>query len=188
MSSPRRLVLLVAALAAIVLLAAPVLGASPSPKPEKTDKTEEADKGPEIAKTLNGTIVTAPDGKGRATFTMTVAGTTWELSAGPKWFWGDHNPLAAFVGKTVEVTGTYHTGGTELDVATVDGKAIRAAGKPPWAGGPKVVGKTHPGWKDGKTGKGHGRGHGKAGAPGQLKDKTHPDADDATETETETAD
>lgn len=183
MPAPRRLVLLVTALAAIVLISAPVFGASPSPKPEK------AEKGPEIAKTLRGVVATTTDGKGRATFTMTVDGTTWELSAGPKWFWGDHNPLAAFVGKTVEVTGTYRTGETEFDVTTVDGKALRAAGKPPWAGGPKVVGKIHPGWKDGKTGNGHGKGHGKAGAPGQLKDKTHaPDADDATETETETAD
>jgi hypothetical protein len=178
----RRVALLIAALAAIVLIAAPALGASPSPKPQK------AEKGPEVAKTLKGTLVAGTDGKGRATFSMTVEGTTWELSAGPKWFWGDKNPLAAFAGKAVEVAGTYHAGSTDLDVATVDGKAIRAAGKPPWAGGPKVVGKTHPGWKDGTSAKG-GRGHGRASAPGQLKDKTHgPDADDEAETETETGD
>jgi hypothetical protein len=52
-------------------------------------------------------------------------------------------------------------------VETVNGKALRAAGKPPWAGGPKVVGKIHPGWKEGKAGRGHGR----DGAPGQHKDK-----------------
>jgi hypothetical protein len=184
MSTPGRLALLIAALAAIALLAAPVFGASPSTKPEK------ADKAPAIAGTLHGTIAAAKDGKDRATFSMTVDGTTWELSAGPKWYWGDHNPLAAFVGKSVEVTGTYRTGETELDVATVDGKAIRDAGKPPWAGGPKAVGETHPGWKHGKSdeahGKVHGHGHGKDGAPGQRKDKTHvPDTDDTTETETE---
>ena len=177
MPARRRIALLVVALTAFVLVAAPVLGASPSPKPEKAEKP---DKGPEIAKTLSGTIVSGLDAKGRPSFTMTVAGATWELSAGPKWFWGDKNPLAAFVGKTVEVTGTTHAGETELDVTTIDGKAIRAAGKPPWAGGPKAVGKIHPGWKDGKPGKGHGRN----GAPGQLKDKTHaPGADDETESE-----
>lgn len=154
----------VAVLAAILLVAAPVLGANPSPKPAK------ADKAPDIAKTMTGTVASSLDGKGRATYTMVVGGVTWELSAGPKWFWGANNPLAAYVGKSVEVTGTYHAGETELDVATVDGKAIRAAGKPPWAGGPKVVGSSHPGWKEGKPGKGHGR----ENAPGQNKDKTKP--------------
>jgi hypothetical protein len=148
-----------------------VSGASPSAKP---------DKGPELAKTLTGTVASSEDGKGRPTFTMTVGGVTWEISDGPKWFWGAKNPLAAFVGKSVEVVGTYHAGETELDVETVGGKALRTAGKPPWAGGPKVVGKNHPGWKDGKPGNGHGR----ATAPGQLKDKTKVDDD----TETEPAD
>lgn len=105
---------------------------------------------------------------------MVVDGVTWELSAGPKWFWGVNNPLAAYVGKSVEVTGTYHTGEHDLGVATVDGKALRAAGKPPWAGGPKVVGSSHPGWKDGHPGNGHGR----ENAPGQLKDKSKATAED----------
>lgn len=153
----RRAVLPLAAFAAVLLMVAPVSGASPSGKP---------DKGPELAKTLTGTVASSEDGKGRPTFTMTVGGVTWELSDGPKWFWGAKNPLAAFVGKSVEVVGTYHAGETELDVDTVDGKALRTAGKPPWAGGPKVVGKIHPGWKDGKPG------HGRENAPGQLKDKT----------------
>ncbi len=106
------------------------------------------------------------DGKGRPTYTLTAGSTTWELSAGPPWYWGDANPLEASAGKQVTVVGTYHEGETELDVQTVDGTAIRAAGKPPWAGGPKVVGERHPGWK----GEGHpGQGHGHATAPGQLK-------------------
>jgi hypothetical protein len=158
----RRLVLPLAGLVAIMLIAAPVLGANPSPKPAK------ADKGPALATTLAGTVASSVDAKGRTTYTMVVDGVTWELSAGPKWFWGANNPLAAYVGKTVEVTGTYHAGENELGVATIDGNALRAAGKPPWAGGPKVVGSSHPGWKDGKPGKGHGR----ADAPGQLKDKS----------------
>jgi hypothetical protein len=32
----------------------------------------------------------------------------------------------------------------------VDGKALREPGKPPWAGGWKVVGKDHPGWSQEK--------------------------------------
>jgi len=172
MLSRRRPLVVVACLAAVLLIVAPVLAAGPSPRPEK------AEKGAEIALALTGTVASSADAKGRGSFTMTVDGVTWELSAGPKWFWGAANPLAAFVGKTVEVTGTHHTGDTDLDVVTVDGKALRAAGKPPWAGGPKAVGKTHPGRRDGTPGKGHGR----EGAPGQLKDKTHtPDDDEAEE-------
>ena len=161
-SGSRRVFLALAGLAAILLIAAPVLGANPSPKPAK------ADKGPELARTLTGTIATAIDAKGRATYTMVVDGVTWELSAGPKWFWGANHPLAPYVGTSVQVTGTYHAGENELDVVTVDGKALRAEGKPPWAGGPKAVGSSHPGWKDGKPGKGHGR----ENAPGQNKDKS----------------
>ena len=171
MRANRRSLLVLAGLAAVLLIAAPAFAANPSPKPEK------AQKGPEIARTLTGVVSMATDAKGRPTFTMTVDGVTWELSAGPKWFWGDKNPLAAFVGKTVEVTGTARAGGSDLDVVTVDGKALRAAGKPPWAGGPKVVGQSHPGWKDGKPGKGYGR----DGAPGQNKDKAHGQPEDETE-------
>lgn len=153
-SAARRLILPSAILLTLALVAAPVLAA----KPET----------PEVAKTLSGTVTSSEDAKGRAVFSMTVGGVTWELSAGPKWFWGSNNPLAAFVGQSVEVTGTHHAGGTDLHVDTVNGTALRTAGKPAWAGGPKVVGKTHPGWKDGKPGKGQGR----ANAPGQLKDKS----------------
>ena len=35
---------------------------------------------------------------------------------------------------------------TEVDVRSIDGKELRAPGKPPWAGGWKQVGKDHPGW------------------------------------------
>lgn len=140
-----------------LLVAAPVLAAKP-------------DKGPELAKTLSGTVASSEDAKGRATFTMTVGGVVWELSAGPKWFWGTNNPLAPFVGKAVDVAGTYHEGETTLDVDTVNGTRIRPTGRPAWAGGPKVVGKSHPGWKEGKNGNGNGKG--RANAPGQLKDKT----------------
>ena len=164
----RRAFLPVAGLAAILLIVGPVLGANPSPKPAK------AVKAPELTKTMTGTVASSEDAKGRATFTMVVNGVTWELSAGPKWFWGANNPLAAYVGKTVEVTGTYHAEENELHVVTVDDKALRAGGKPPWAGGPKAVGSSHPGWKDGHPGKGHGR----ENAPGQNKDKSKATSED----------
>ena len=161
-------------------VAIPVFAASPSPssapsdgaKPEKSSKPTKAakpDKAPEVAITLTGTVTTGKDDKGRPTFTMTAQGKTWTLSDGPSWFWGDKNPLAAYAGKSVTVVGTQEQGGTEVDVETVDGKALRAPGKPPWAGGPWVVGPTHPGWKSWMAGSKPGKAHGNATAPGQLK-------------------
>jgi hypothetical protein len=173
MPTNRRLGLAMTGLAGFLLIAAPVFGASPSSRPEK------AQKGDEVAVTITGQVSARADAKGRFTYSMTADGVTWDLSAGPKWFWGTANPLAAFVGMTVVVAGTHRAGDTDLDVATVNGKALRAAGKPPWAGGPKVVGAIHPGWNHGRPAKA-GKGHGRDGAPGQLKDRTHaPDEDEA---------
>ena len=176
---PRRIGLIAVAVVATLAIGIPVLGADPSPsavppgqikpdtspnpnKPDKAGKeAEKAAKDPEIDVTVEGTVQQSTDGQGQPTFTLVAGGTTWELSAGPAWYWGAKNPLAAYVGKSVKVAGSSHQGSTELDVATVDGTAIRAAGKPPWAGGPWVVGATHPGWKawmaDGKPGKGHSK-------------------------------
>lgn len=164
----RRPAVLLVALVALIAIAIPALAASPAPpgQENKPDKVAKPDKGPEISVTVRGEVVRTTDEKGRPTFTLTAGGTTWELSAGPKWYHGDNNPLAAHAGKTVTIVGTHHEGDTDLDVETVDGTAIRAAGKPPWAGGPKVVGEKHPGWK----GEGHpGQGLGREKAPGQLK-------------------
>ncbi len=135
-------------------------------KEPKAAKEAKADRGPELTTTVTGTVTKGMDDKGRPTYALTAGDTTWALSAGPPWFWGDANPLEASVGKRVTIAGTYHEGATDLDVQTVDGTAIRSAGKPPWAGGPKAVGERHPGWK----GEGHpGKGHGQATAPGQRK-------------------
>ena len=180
----RRLGITLAVGITVLAIAIPVLAASPSPsgpaasspspshapdKSPKAGKSPKADKGPEIATSVVGTVTAGKDADGRPSYTITANGKTWTLSAGPAWFWGDKNPLAAFVGKSVTVAGTTHDGDTELDVKTIDGTAIREPGKPPWAGGPWVVGPTHPGWKpwmaDGKPGNGHGR----ENAPGQLK-------------------
>ena len=173
----RRVTLLLGAVVALAV-AIPALGADPSPsggppgqtKPDKAAKPAKADKGPEMTVTVTGVVRQGTDGKGRPSFSLAASGTTWELSAGPAWFLGDQNPLEASVGKSVTITGTRHEGETELAVETVDGKAIRPAGKPAWAGGPLVVGDGHPGWKawmaDGRPGNGHGR----EGAPGQNKE------------------
>lgn len=143
--------------------------------PETTAAPEKAakpDEGSETTVTLKGTVQKGVDGDGRPSYTMTVAGKTWTLSAGPPWFWGDNNPLAAFVGKSVTVAGETNAGDSEIDVETVDGTALRAPGKPPWAGGPWVVGPTHPGWKAWMAGGKPGNGHGRETAPGQLKKET----------------
>jgi hypothetical protein len=148
---------------------APLAAASGDPtasKPPKPSKPPKADKGPAIAATVTGTVVKGADDKGRPTYTITAGGTTWELSAGPPWFWGDDNPLEASVGKRVTIVGSHHADATDLDVDTIDGVTLRAAGRPDWAGGPKAVGERHPGWK----GADHpGRGHGLDTAPGQQK-------------------
>ena len=140
-----------------------------TPDPASDSETKNGPKGDkelEVPVTVTGTVNQGTDGQGRPTYTLTAGTTTWELSAGPPWYWGDKNPLAAYVGKSVTVAGEAEQGGTELDVDTVDGKAIRAPGKPPWAGGPWAVGPTHPGWKswmaNGKPGK------------GQDEDRQHP--------------
>lgn len=172
-STRQRAPLLLAGLLTLAL-AVPVVAADPP------GQTKDKTKAPEIAVTVSGTVVGTTDAKGRPSFELTAGGTTWELSAGPKWYWGTNNPLAAFVGKTVEVTGTHREGSTDLSVQTIDGAAIRSAGRPPWAGGPKAVGERHPGFKAWKTrgGNGKGKGHGRAGAPGQVKEKPAKGADD----------
>ena len=139
----------VAAGVMLVAFAGAALAVDPSPTPM-------AEPTPGPIETLTGVIDTrvATDGD-----TQYVVGTT-ELSIGPAWFWGTKNPLTPYVGKSVTVTGRTETGtppaktGTtpkvssthEFEVLTVNGTTVRAEGKPPWAGGPKVVGVKHPGY------------------------------------------
>jgi hypothetical protein len=152
---------------------APAATAAPKASPQETGKPDkDKEKGPEKAITLTGKVGESTNGKGWKVYTLTVGSTVYELGAGPPWFWGDKNPLAAYVGKTITVVGTTRQGSSEIDAETVDGKALRGPGRPPWAGGPWVVGERHPGWKDWMAGgkPGHGQGHGRDHAPGQLKD------------------
>lgn len=137
-------------------------------KPDKADKANKGNKTPEVAITLQGAVTMATDAKGRQTFSLSSGGTIYELEAGPSWFWGANNPLAKFTGKTVTITGEVHVGETDVDVLTVDGAAIRAPGKPPWAGGWKVVGEKHPGWTQAKADK-HNAKFGDCWPPGHCK-------------------
>jgi hypothetical protein len=167
-SLPRRRAAILIAGAVALAVGVPVLAAAPSEPPGQA-KQDKAEKGPEIETTVTGTVEQGTDEKGRPTFTMTVDGTVWELSAGPKWFWGDNNPLSAYAGTAVEITGTYREGGTDLDIETVNGEPLSAEGRPPWAGGPREVGESHPGWKDWMSEGKPGKGHGPEDAPGQNK-------------------
>jgi hypothetical protein len=166
---------------ALGVIAGPSLGADPTPTPkvppgqqEKPPKPEKS-KAPETPITVSGTITATKDADGRTTYTVTSGGKTYELGAGAPWWWGDDHPLAAYAGDAVTIAGEVEEGSTEIDVETVDGKPIKTwTGKPPWAGGPKVVGEKHPGWKAWSTahpgGKpARGPAFGKAHAPGQLK-------------------
>ena len=189
----RRLAVLLGGVALVAVLAAgPVLGVDPVPGPDSPGaadgqgppneppgqaKDKSKPKAPATPITVTGTIEATLDADGRTVYTLTADGATYELGAGPAWFWGDDHPLAGRVGDQVEIAGEIREGTAEIDVETVDGAALREPGKPAWAGGPKSVGERHPGWKawsvahpDGKPGNGHGR----AGAPGQQKKADEP--------------
>lgn len=165
----RRLATTLATIAVAGAVGIPVIAsaAQPSEPPGQT-KPEKSPKGPKVDATVRGKLVAGTDDKGRPTFTITASGRTWEISAGPKWFFGDDSPLKAYVGKTVTVVGTHREGDTDLSADTINGKELRAAGKPPWAGGPRAVGERHPGWKGWKGDK-PGKGIGRDAAAGQQK-------------------
>ena len=132
---------------AIVLLATivalPTLAADP---PALGGKPDKAARPPAVPITVSGEVKSTTDANGKTVYTLTSAGTTYTLSAGPAWFFGDKHPLKASVGKTVTIVGERGEGSAKIDVSTVDGTALREAGKPPWAGGWKRVGQAHPDW------------------------------------------
>ena len=67
--------------------------------PTSPTRPPKAAKAPEVAVTVQGTVTKGTDDKGRPTYSVTADGKTWELSAGPSWYWGDKNPLNAYVGQ-----------------------------------------------------------------------------------------
>ena len=163
--------------------AAPAATAAPraaeeSGKPTKPPKAPKADKAPGTPVSITGTVSSRTDADGRAEYTINTGGRTLVLDGGPSWFYGDDHPLGAHVGKRVTITGTQRAGELEVDVEAVNGQALRAAGKPPWAGGWKQVGERHPGWTQEKMDRWQARAADKARAlgtdcfpPGQCKDK-----------------
>jgi hypothetical protein len=163
--SLRLLVAILALVALVAVIALPALAADPTPTPgvdgPGTSTAEEpprpADPGnpgkpPKAAKekgdpvTVSGTVGRRTDAEGRVEYTLTSGSTVLVLDAGPTWWYGDDHPLSDSVGDQVTIVGTQRAGEAEVDVETVDGQAIREPGKPPWAGGWKVVGERHPGW------------------------------------------
>jgi hypothetical protein len=152
-------------IALLVAVAIPALAAGPTASPpNKGDKT------PKTEITLKGTIQSATDADGKAAYTIADGGKTYTLEAGPPWFWGDNHPLKPYVGKSVTVVGEVAEGSTDVDVVSVDGKALRAPGKPPWAGGWKVVGERHPGWSQEKADRFKAK-FGDCFPPGQCREK-----------------
>ena len=141
-----------------------------TPKPAKAAATPEAD---EVITTLKGVLSAKADADGDVHYYIGDV----RLSVGPPWFWGTKHPLKALVGQTITVTGHMESGnpakakangkakdsGPEFEVLTVNGKTIREPGKPPWAGGPKVVGPSHPGYAG--WSKNHGDGNGAKATP-----------------------
>jgi len=101
-----------------------------------------------------GIVGTTQDPDGDTEYTLEAEDGVFNLGAGPAWFYDGNHPLAPLVGTTVTVTGESEigkkTGEPEIDVYSItsDGQTtqIRTAGKPPWAGGPQVVGPKHPGF------------------------------------------
>jgi hypothetical protein len=133
-----------------VAAAAPTLAADPSPAPpghgNKPDHAGPKDKAPKEPITVSGAVTKATDDDGETVYQLTAGGKTYTLDAGPAWFMGDDHPLASRVGDTVTIVGEVAAGSANVEVQTIDGTAVRAGGKPPWAGGWKAVGEKHPGW------------------------------------------
>ena len=140
--SRRRPLVALAVVLMATLIALPTVAADPTAtgKPGKPDKPSAS------PVTLSGTVASSTDADGKTVYTLRSGGTTYVLEAGPSWFHGDKHPLKAFVGQQVSIDGARRDGSDEVDVKAVNGTALREPGKPPWAGGWKVVGEAHPGW------------------------------------------
>jgi len=168
-----------AAIAVVVILSAiailPVLAAKP----------ESAADAQKTRITISGTVQVSTDAEGHETYSLQDGGKTYTLDAGPPWFFGDKYPLKPFVGQKVTIAGEVAQGSTDVDVDSVNGKALRAPGRPPWAGGWRMVGAAHPGWSQAKADRMKAK-FGDCFPPGQCKDKPGPaggGADEPNESE-----
>ncbi|HXG25451.1 MAG TPA: hypothetical protein VNL94_01165 [Candidatus Binatia bacterium] len=150
---------------AVLAVAVPVLAGVGNPNAPAQQK----EKVPSAPITISGTLERSTDAEGDTTYTLTDGGTTYVLEAGPKWFFETY-PLEPYVGQDVTVEGEIEEGSNVVDVHRIDGNVIREAGKPPWAGGWKVVGERHPGWSQEKADRIREK-FGDCFPPGQCKDK-----------------
>lgn len=131
------------------------------------DPEDETDEQKPATESRTGTVEAVTDADGDVEYQLTDANGTIELSVGPPWFWGEAHPLDG-VGGEVTVTGELDDGTPpahanagnradgepSFDVFSLNGEEVRPAGKPPWAGGPAVVGDGHPGhagWSRGQA-------------------------------------
>lgn len=176
----RQLRLLLASVTLMVLAAVPVLaGGNPNAPGQAKEKS------PSTPITISGTVERSTDAEGETSYTLRDGGTTYTLEAGPRWFYGENYPLEPFVGESVTIDGEIAEGSTEVDVHAVNGTPLRDSGKPPWAGGWKVVGEAHPGWSQEKADRFQAK-FGDCFPPGQCKDKPNrggADDDEASGTE-----
>ena len=168
MKKPRALLVAIASLI-LLAIAVPALAAPPSTPPGQANKPDKSH-APEVDVNVTGRVEKGTDADGETVYRVTANGKTWQLDAGPKWFHGDNHPLDAFVGKDVAIVGTSEEGSDEVDVQSIDGQELRAAGKPPWAGGWKAVGERHPGWSQEKADRFDAK-FGGCFPPGQCKAK-----------------
>ena len=129
-----RIVRVTAVVLAAALGAAAVAAAVES-KPER--KNED---GPEQIRSVSGTLARDGDGFRLAGRELGLGARWWRETAKVADFDGDGTTevvvteLAGLVGKSVTATGEDE--GDELSVRTLNGKTLRVAGRPPWAGGP----------------------------------------------------
>lgn len=137
------------------------------------DPTDETTEPAPVIEARTGTVTTTTDADGDVEYLLDGV----ELGVGPHWFYDVH-PLDGLDGMQVTVTGEVDDGipdaqaddranadgGPSFDALTVNDTVIRTAGeKPGWAGGPAVVGESHPGyagWSRGRAASGGGEGNG----------------------------
>ena len=162
---------LIIAVALMIVAAGPVLAGVGNPNAPGQQK----EKKPTAPITISGTVESSTDAEGDKVYTLTDGGKTYKLGAGPKWFFETY-PLEQYVGKSVTIEGEIAEGSDEVDVLSVNGTALRAAGKPPWAGGWKAVGERHPGWSQAKADKFKAK-FGDCFPPGQCKEKPNKGAE-----------
>ena len=164
----RHLVTGLGIVALLALLAVPVLagwpgqGATRPARPRRRSRRRPS--------RISGTIDVTTDENGNDTYTLPTAERPTRSRLARRGSSGNNHPLKPFVGKSVTVDGEVAEGGTEVDVQAVNGTALREPGKPPWAGGWKVVGERHPGWSQEKADRFKAK-FGDCFPPGQCKEK-----------------